>query len=116
MSDAASYKRVFDKAERSRDKMFTVLFRTNASDDARLGLAIAKKHCRLATNRNRLKRVVRESFRKHLPQLAGLDIIVLNRPPATRAGNEALFNCLENHWRKCADASSANLSFEAGKD
>ena len=57
--------RVFKQALRSRDPLFTVLCRCNNSDLARLGLAISKKHCRRAVGRNRIKRIVRESFRQH---------------------------------------------------
>ena len=85
--------------------MFTVLCRVNEDQEARLGLAIAKKHCRLATNRNRLKRVVRESFRRHKTELSGLDIVVLNKPAAAQTNNEQLFKCLEKHWRNCRNAA-----------
>ncbi len=106
LADAASFSRVFKKAERSRDKMFTVLCRANEDHEARLGVAIAKKHCRLATGRNRLKRVVRESFRQHKAELAGLDIVVLNRPAAAQANNDLLFKCLEKHWQRCRNAAA----------
>jgi len=85
--------------------MFTVLCRANEDDEARLGLAIAKKHCRLATDRNRIKRVIRESFRRHKAALAGLDIVVLNRPAAAQTDNEQLFKCLEKHWLNCRNAA-----------
>ena len=101
LADKASFSRVFEKAERSRDKMFTVLYRPNGTGEPRLGLAIAKKHCRPAVGRNRLKRIIRESFRHHRSALGGLDIVVLNQPAATRAGNKALFDSLEDHWQRC---------------
>jgi ribonuclease P protein component len=109
LADAASFSRVFKKAERSRDKMFTVLCRANEDREARLGLAIAKKHCRLATGRNRLKRVVRESFRQHKGELAGLDIVVLNRPAAAQANNDLLFECLEKHWQTCRNVAAGEV-------
>jgi len=86
--------------------MFTVLYRTNGGQDARLGLAISKKHCKLAVGRNRLKRLVRESFRHHLAELQGLDIVVLNQPDAKRAGNKALFESLERHWQRCHEGKT----------
>jgi ribonuclease P protein component len=98
---AAAFARVFEKASRSRDKWFTVLCRDNDSDGARLGLAISRKHCRHATGRNRIKRIIRESFRQHQGDLAGLDIVVLNQPAAAAAGNETLFESLNKHWQKC---------------
>ena len=57
--NAAAFGRVFEKATRSRDKWFTVLCRENEDGPARLGLAISKKHCRKATARNKIKRIVR---------------------------------------------------------
>jgi len=101
LQDSSAYSRVFKKAERSRDKMFTVLYRENGAPEARLGLAISKKNCRLAVGRNRLKRVVRESFRHHRADLAGLDVVVLNQPAAMRASNKALFDSLHKHWHRC---------------
>jgi ribonuclease P protein component len=95
---------VFKKATRSRDKLFTVLSRTNSDDVARLGLAVSKKHCRKATGRNRIKRAIRESFRKHQVELAGLDIVVINQPAATLADNGKMNESLERHWQRCSDA------------
>ena len=102
--DAAAFGRVFEKATRSRDKWFTVLSRNNEREIARLGLAISKKHCRQATGRNRIKRVVRESFRRHQAEIAGLDVVVINQPAAAGAANRQLFDSLEAHWRRCRDA------------
>jgi ribonuclease P protein component len=109
LADAAAFSRVFKKAQRSRDKWFTVLYRANEENEARLGLAIAKKHCHLATGRNRIKRVVRESFRRHRAELAGLDIVVLNRPEATQADSRLLFTCLEKHWQKCQTTAAGEV-------
>jgi ribonuclease P protein component len=100
--DAAAFGRVFKKATRSRDKFFTVLCRDNNADSCRLGLAISKKHCRKATARNRIKRVIRESFRHHQRQLAGLDIVVINQPAAALAENGAMNESLTRHWQKCS--------------
>ena len=107
MLDKASYGRVFKKADRSKDKLFTVLYRSNKLKRARLGLAVSKKNCKLAAGRNRLKRIVRESFRKHSHELAGIDIVVLNQAGTHNAENKALFNSLADHWRHCRDLSDA---------
>lgn len=81
--------------------MFTVLCRPNGREAPRLGLAIGKKNCRLSTGRNRLKRVVRESFRHHRQLLGGVDVVVMNQAAATRASNAVLFDSLEKHWQRC---------------
>ncbi|MDX1515553.1 MAG: ribonuclease P protein component [Woeseiaceae bacterium] len=100
LPDAASFDRVFEKARRSGDRWFTVLSRSNDLQRARLGLAISKKHCKRAVARNRLKRIVRESFRQHLRELDGLDIVVMNRAAACDAASKELFASLEQHWLK----------------
>ena len=110
--DKLSFSRVFEKADRSRDKMFTVLYRPNGTHQPRLGLAIGKKNCRLAAGRNRIKRIVRESFRQQQGQMPGLDVVVLNQAAATRANNRALFDSLETHWKNCRQQTAD----EAGKD
>ena len=105
MPDAASYSRVFSKARRSHDRLFTVLARDNGKEYARLGLAVSKKHCRLAVGRNRLKRLVRESFRQNQQQLRGCDVVVLNKPGSHLATNQVLFDSLAGHWQRCRAAS-----------
>lgn len=102
--DAAAFGRVFEKATRSRDKWFTVLCRRNDRSIARLGLAISKKNCKRASDRNRLKRVIRESFRHHQDELDGLDIIVMNKTAAADENNKALSDSLETHWQNCSKA------------
>ena len=104
--NAADYGRVFERATRSRDKLFTVLCRRNATDTARLGLAISKKHCRRATTRNRIKRIVRESFRQQQDQLSGLDVVVINQPGVSLASNPQMFDSLDRHWQRCRKAKS----------
>jgi ribonuclease P protein component len=102
---------VFKKATRSRDKLFTVLCRASINSDPgingdpRLGLAISKKHCRKATARNRIKRVIRESFRHNQEMLAGLDIVVINQPAASLAANSAMQESLERHWQRCSKSA-----------
>jgi len=82
------------------------LYRKNDRDDARLGLAISRKNCRLAVERNRLKRIIRESFRTHRAALGGLDIVVMNRQGAETRANGPLFASLAAHWERCRAASN----------
>jgi len=103
---------VFEKANRSRDKWFTVLSRDNGRHEARLGLAVSKKHCRKSTSRNTIKRIVRESFRQHQAELEGLDVVVINQPAATSATRQQLFDSLAGHWRRC----SRTIGVEGGQE
>ena len=50
---------------------------TNSHPQARLGIVVAKRNVRLAVARNRIKRLVRETFRHQQQRLNGLDIVVV---------------------------------------
>ena len=107
---------MFKKANRSRDRCFTVLCRENDRGVARLGMAISKKHCRLATERNRIKRIVRESFREHQKMLGELDLVVINQRPAATANNKHLFESLAGHWERCLTANRKARAQEQTKN
>ncbi len=104
----AEFRRVFSGSKRSPDGLFTVLARDNEVGMARLGLAIARKCVKRAVERNRIKRIIRESFRTHRQALAGFDLVVMCRPSAVLASNADLATSLLKHWnvinrkRQCA--------------
>ena len=64
-------------------------------------MALGKKRIRRAVARNRIKRLVWESFRQHANALDGLDIVVLCRCGGD-AGNRELLCSLAQHWRRLA--------------
>jgi ribonuclease P protein component len=54
---------------------------------SRLGLASSKRIARRSVDRNRMKRLAREAFRRHAAKTAGLDLVVAPRQ-AWRRGDE----------------------------
>ncbi len=62
---------------RHQDPLFRIL--SIPSDHPRLGLAIAKRLMQRAVDRNRVRRLVRESFRAHQPRLPNRDCVVFAR-------------------------------------
>lgn len=107
---------MFAKATPSRDKFFTVLTRANDGAEARLGLVVSKKGAKLAVQRNRVKRIIRESFRHSTAELAGLDFVVLAQPAASKAENKILFDSLAQHWRRCRPASKGEMPAGSKQD
>ena len=93
------FQKVFSDNQRSGDSMLLVLARPNGLERSRLGLAIAKKHTPGAVQRNRIKRIVRESFMLNQPFSRPVDTVVLNRPGISQQTNQKLFQSLENHWK-----------------
>lgn len=99
----SDFQSVFKGTEcRSSDQVLTLLARHNGLGHARLGLAISKRFIKTAVGRNRVKRVIRDSFRRHQSLLVGLDIVVMSREGALKASNPELRKSLEAHWRRVA--------------
>jgi ribonuclease P protein component len=98
---SAQYQAVFrDTACRSSDQLLTVIARPNQQPYPRLGLAISKKAVKTSVGRNRIKRLVRESFRHQQQTLGGLDIVVMARTAAMEASNSEIAASLQGHWRR----------------
>lgn len=80
----ADYERVQQRGRRVSCHHFVVLFQGSLSGGSRLGVTITRKVDPRATARNRLRRRVRELFRKNFPRiLAPLDFVVIARNGAT---------------------------------
>ena len=98
---AADYKPVFDKAEfKVSSKEVLILARPNRQSHPRLGLVIAKKNVRLANRRNRVKRIIRESFRLNQANIPASDIVVLARHSIDVMENSALHELLVKLWQQ----------------
>jgi ribonuclease P protein component len=76
-----------------------VFSRANDVALARLGLAVAARIIGGAVRRNRIKRLVRESFRAHQHELPAVDIVVNARVGARDAENAVITRSLEKHWQ-----------------
>ena len=98
---AADYSRVFGGAEAKASHRYVLLLaRRNHLQHDRLGLVVAKKHVKLAVQRNRFKRVAREFFRQYSDTDQSLDVIVLARKGVDRLDNETLSTILRQQWNK----------------
>ncbi|TVP55925.1 MAG: ribonuclease P protein component [Halomonadaceae bacterium] len=97
----AHYRQVFDQVEiRAGNRHLLILARPSATERPRIGLIIAKRHVRKAVQRNRIKRLLRESFRHRQATLPPLDLVVLARPGLGQVDNQTLNEMLEQLWHK----------------
>jgi len=72
----------------------------NGEGHARLGLSVSRRVSKLAAQRNRIKRVIRESFRRARRSLGGVDYVVVAKAEATAIGSARLRAQLDAMWRK----------------
>lgn len=105
LTQRAQFDQVFSAPEqRSSDRYFTVLGRycMESPKFSRLGLVVAKKRVAKAHERNRLKRIIRESFRLQMlsSDAKTIDIIVMPKSAAALADNASLFASLQKHWHR----------------
>lgn len=71
----------------------------NEAGEARLGMAVGLRASGNAVRRNRIRRLIRESFRLHRQELPAVDVLVTARAAAAAATNQTVFESLAQHWR-----------------
>lgn len=99
--NASDFQVVFNDAPfRASHKNLLILARPNQLQVPRLGLVIAKKNIRLAVQRNRIKRIARETFRARQTELSGIDAIILARRELDQLDNAALHKVFAQQWQR----------------
>jgi ribonuclease P protein component len=76
LASSGDFRRVYRNAWRGRTGPFGWHVRPNGCGHPRLGLAVPKKVVKKATDRSRVKRLLRESFRHNREGLPAVDIVV----------------------------------------
>jgi len=106
------FKSVFDHVDikAGTGELLVLVFDNQDERPARLGLVVAKKNLKRAVDRNRFKRVVRESFRTHQHQLQGLDFVVLSRRGALTLDGPALKKVVDQTWRRILKKRAAKIA------
>ncbi|MGC9744641.1 ribonuclease P protein component [Pseudomonas capeferrum] len=113
------FKAVFDSPTgKVPGENLLILARENGLDHPRLGLVIGKKSVKLAVQRNRLKRLMRDSFRLNQQILAGLDIVIVARKGLGEVENPELHQHFGKLWKRLARSrpSPAVSADSAGVD
>lgn len=86
----ADFDQAFQAGARLGGQFFRLLVVTVPGAPARLGCALAKRAIPHATDRNRLRRQLREAFRLRQAQLEGRSLVFTAKPEAAAAPNPAL--------------------------
>jgi len=96
----SQFQNVFSKPIRFGSSHITILVTPNNGQNNRLGLAIAKKRVKLAVQRNRIKRQIRESFRLNQHNLPNIDMVIMVKSGTDKLENHQISQQLEKIWRK----------------
>lgn len=94
------FQAVFNDPLRASTPQLTLLSIANHDNTPRLGLTVAKKHLKRAHDRNRIKRIVRESFRLKQHELPHHDFVFVAKGGIGKLSNQELFETLEKLWQR----------------
>ncbi|AUD58472.1 ribonuclease P protein component [Shewanella sp. NKUCC05_KAH] len=96
----AQFKSVFSNPIKASSAEITLLAIPNTEQHPRMGLTVAKRYVKRANQRNRIKRVIRDSFRLNQHDIPHLDIVVLVRNGVMEMENAEINKLIEKLWRK----------------
>ena len=81
LKKSVDFKKAFKEGRKLTGPHFAVYIRKNFKDFSRIGVAITKSQYKLATKRNKLRRIAKEFFKEQIrPNIKGRDVVLVSRP------------------------------------
>jgi len=100
----------YARGRRIGDGFFAVTATVNEAGAARLGTAVGVRVAGGAVARNRLRRIIRESFRLHQREIPPVDLVVSARAAARDASGSMLRASLAALWKKVGEQCGVSRS------
>lgn len=96
----AEFKNVFDEPLKVSQRCLMILCRSNQKNHARIGIIVGKRVANSAVARNRIRRIVRDSFRFNQEKLTGWDIVVIARHQCDTLSKEKIRKGIDDLWER----------------
>jgi ribonuclease P protein component len=106
----SEFQSLFDLSKKVSQPYLLALYKPNDKTFGRLGVIVGKRVAKLAVTRNRIKRVVRESFRANQAQLQGFDIVVIARQQCGSLDKVQLREGIDKLWQRLVAATQFKKS------
>jgi ribonuclease P protein component len=90
------------EGKRFSSRCFQTQYRLTDADRARLGMAVSRRVSKRAVVRNRIRRIIRESFRAKRSGLPACDVLLIARGDAAAQSRAGLRLDLELVWNHLA--------------
>ena len=114
LKESQDFKQVFEHCNfRVSKRNILVLASISSHNAPRLGLVVSRRNVRHATQRNRIKRLVREFFRLNQTQIPQLDLVVMARKGLADLDNKQINEYLEqifSHLKKKVKSKASCFS------
>jgi len=101
----SEFQSVYKNGKWSANREIAVNFRPSDKPFPSLGITVSKKVSKLAVDRNRIKRLIREWFRHNKNQFKNIELIITAKPALNSKTNEQVFLSLNDVCRKIKKAS-----------
>ena len=90
------------EGKRFATRHFRTEYRLTPTEDARLGMAVSRRVSKRAVVRNRIRRIVRETFRLRRAELPGCDVLLIAQTSAAVLSGGELRSDLNAIWQRLA--------------
>lgn len=100
LARSAEFERLLSRGTRRNFDGYTFYLERRAEGPPRLGILVSRRHAAKATERNGIKRCIREAFRLEQARLGALDVLV--RPPYGARGSAAMLARLRELFGRLA--------------
>ena len=96
----SEFQRVYFMRQRLSGHYYLLYYGRNEVKHPRLGVVTSKRNVKKAVWRNRIRRVVKETFRIRKYLLPAFDIVVVAKSPSIKAENKELYECIKKLFAK----------------